>query len=135
MVERVRYSSGTPWEEKAGYSRAVRVGNVIYVAGTAPAGPDGKTVAPGDAYGQARYVLQKIGWALREVGACLDDVVRVRMYATDIGAWDGISRAHREAFAVALPASTLVVVKGLMNKDMLVEIEVEAVVDELAPAG
>ena len=135
MADRVRYSSGTPWEELFGYCRAVRVGDIVHVSGTAPAGPDGATVSPGDAYAQTRFVIEKIGWALREVGACLEDVVRVRMYTTDISKYQEIARAHREGFGEVNPAATIVAVAALVSPDMLIEMEAEAICDEVGLAG
>jgi enamine deaminase RidA (YjgF/YER057c/UK114 family) len=125
-VERQRISSGSAFEERVGYSRAVRVGSSIWVSGTAPILP-GDADPPDDAYEQARICLAIVGRALAEAGARLDDVVRTRIFVTRAESIDAVGRAHREAFAGARPASTGVVT-GLLDPRWLVEIEVEAVV-------
>jgi enamine deaminase RidA (YjgF/YER057c/UK114 family) len=127
-VERRRVSSGAPWESIVGYCRAVRVGNVIHVAGTTAVGPEGKVLAPGNADEQTRIILRKVESALKELGASMTDVVRTRMYVTDIARWEDIGRAHGEFFASVRPAATMVEVSRLIDPDMLVEIEVEAIV-------
>jgi enamine deaminase RidA (YjgF/YER057c/UK114 family) len=119
--------TGSPWEAVVGYSRAVRVGDVVHVAGTT-AMRDGKVVAPGDAYGQAKAALEIVVAALAECGAAPADVVRTRLYVTDIGTWEQVGRAHGEVFADVRPASTMVQVAALIDPDLLVEIEAEAVV-------
>ncbi len=119
-------SSGAAFEERVGYSRAVRVGDRVWVSGTAPILP-GDADPPDDAYEQARICLATIERALRETGASLDDVVRTRIYVTEAGAIDAVGRAHREAFAVARPATTGLVV-ALLDPRWLVEIEAEAVI-------
>jgi enamine deaminase RidA (YjgF/YER057c/UK114 family) len=126
-VERRRVSSGAPWESIVGYCRAVRVGNVIHVAGTTAVGPEGKVLAPGNADEQTRIILRKVESALKELGASMTDVVRTRMYVTDIARWEDIGRAHGEFFASVRPAATMVEVSRLIDPDMLVEIEVEAI--------
>jgi enamine deaminase RidA (YjgF/YER057c/UK114 family) len=126
--ERRTYSTGTPWEAAVAYSRAVRVGPHVFVAGTTASQADGSTVAVGDACGQARFILRKIEAALREVGAELADVVRTRMFVTDIAQWEAIGRAHHEAFAGINPVATMVEVRRLVNPDHLLEIEVDAIV-------
>lgn len=123
---RQQASSGTPWEAAVGYSRAVRVDNMVFVCGTTASDEQGRTVAPGDAYEQARYALAKIAAALREVGAELSDVVRTRMFVTDIRRWEEIGRAHQEFFGSVRPAATMVEVQALINPDHLVEIEADA---------
>ena len=123
-----RISSGTPWEEIAGYSRAVRVGNVVHVSGTTASDEQGRIVAPGDAGAQAQYILQKVERALTEAGASLADVVRTRVYVTDYAHWEAAARVHGEWFAAVRPANTLVVVRSLVPDSALVEIEAEAIV-------
>lgn len=127
-MTRKNISSGSPFEKKIGFCRAVRVGNIISVAGTAPIGADGETVAPGDAYTQACRCLQIIKEAIEEAGGTLGDVVRTRMMLTDIGQWEDVGRAHREFFEDIRPASTLVEVSALAREDWLVEIEADAVI-------
>jgi enamine deaminase RidA (YjgF/YER057c/UK114 family) len=121
-------SSGTPWEKTVGYSRAVRVGPQVFVSGTTASNLDGSTVAVGDAYAQAVFVFRRIEAALADLGAKLSDVVRTRMFVTDISRWEEIGRAHGEFFAGINPAATMVEVRRLINPDHLVEIEVDAVV-------
>ncbi len=126
-TDRSRIASGGPWEDRFGYSRAVRAGNLIAVAGTTSANPDGSIHGEGDAYAQARRCFEVIVAALEEAGATLDDVVRTRMYITDPACSDAVGRAHGEAFATIRPAATLVVVAALIDPRLLVEIEVDAV--------
>ncbi|HWB08037.1 MAG TPA: RidA family protein [Pirellulales bacterium] len=126
-MERRTVSTGTPWEKSVGYSRAVRVGPHVFVSGTTASNSDGTTVAPGDAYEQAAFILRKIEAALAGVGARLADVVRTRMFVTDIDRWAEIGRAHGEFFRGIDPAATMVEVRRLVNPDHLVEIEVDAV--------
>lgn len=128
-MDRQLISSGTPWENSVGYSRAVRVGNQIFVSGTTASDEDGQTVSVGDAYGQTQFILQKIATALKEAGAGLNDVVRTRIFVTDISCWEEIGKAHGEFFSAVRPAATMVEVARLVNPDHLVEIEVDAVVD------
>lgn len=125
---RTRISSGAPWESVVGYSRAVRVGPHVYVAGTTATDETGIVVAPGLAYEQTIHVLRKVQAALDAAGARLEDVVRTRMYVTDISRWQEIGRAHGEFFRDVRPAATMVEVKALIDPAMLVEIEVEAYV-------
>ncbi|HYA18047.1 MAG TPA: RidA family protein [Bryobacteraceae bacterium] len=126
MGPRQLISSASPWEPKVGYSRAVRVGNRIYVAGTVAADADGNVVCPGDAYGQARYAIERIAKALAEAGASLANVVRTRMFVTDISRQEEFGRAHGEAFRHVRPAATMVEVKALMLPGLLIEIEADA---------
>jgi enamine deaminase RidA (YjgF/YER057c/UK114 family) len=129
MLEVSRYSSGTKWEPIVGYSRAIRVGNVVHVSGTTATDQQGKVVGIGNARVQAIQALNNIKTALEAVGARLDDVVRTRIYVTDITKWEEIGRAHGEFFKSILPASSMVEVKSLINPQMLLEIEAEAIVD------
>ena len=127
-MERTNFSSGTPWETIAGYSRAVRIGQFVYVAGTTAADQEGNVHGIVDAYEQAKYVLNKIENSLKEAGASMKDVVRTRMFVTDISLSKEVSRAHNEYFHDVRPAATMVEIKALQTKDMLIEIEVDAVV-------
>lgn len=128
MNERMKVSTGSPWEPLVGYSRAVRVGNVIEVAGTT-AMKDGQIVGEGDAYEQTKYILKLIESALEQLGASMKDVVRTRMYVADISQWEEIGRAHGECFSDIRPAATMVEVKALIDPRLLVEIEAQALVD------
>jgi enamine deaminase RidA (YjgF/YER057c/UK114 family) len=128
MSKRKNISSGTKWEEVAGYSRAVRVGNIVEVAGTTAVDESGALLGAGDPYKQARFILAKIEKALKEAGATLEDVVRTRMFVTDISQWEEFARAHGEAFNQIRPAATMVEIQGLIQPDMLIEIEATAIV-------
>jgi enamine deaminase RidA (YjgF/YER057c/UK114 family) len=123
-------SSNSPWEESVGYSRAVRVGNQIEVAGTTAVDDHGAVVGPNDPYLQARYALEKIGRALAEAGAGFENVIRTRMFVTEIACWEEVGRAHGEVFRDIRPAATLVQVASLVRSDLLVEIEATALVPE-----
>lgn len=127
MPPRLLVSSGSKWEPLAGYSRAVRAGDVIEVAGTTASAPDGAPLHPGDAYAQAREALRRIEEALRQTGASIADVVRTRMYVTDISRWEEVARAHGEVFAGIRPASAMVEVSALIEPGLLVEIEATAI--------
>lgn len=127
-MARQRVSSGAPWEATVGYSRAVRVGRQVFVAGTTATGPDGRVVGPGDMYAQAHHALGTIEAALREAGASMADVVRTRMFVTDIDRWEEAGRAHAAFFADVRPAATMVQVARLIDPDHLIEIEVDAVI-------
>ncbi len=121
-MKRKNVPSGSPWEDQVGYSRAVRVGKFVAVAGT---------TAPGEtAYEQAENALAKIGAALQEAGASFEDVIRTRMFVTDITQWEAVGRAHAEVFSKIKPAATMVEVSQLIGKDLLVEIEVDAIVSK-----
>jgi reactive intermediate/imine deaminase len=128
MKQRQNISSDSAYEPVIGFSRAVRVGDTVYVSGSVGYGPDGKLVGPGDVYAQARQTIRNIEAALREAGAALENVVRTRIYVTDISRWEEAARAHREAFGAVRPASSLLEVSSLASPDMLVEIEAVAVI-------
>lgn len=124
-----RISSGSPWEQKVGYSRAVVKNGMVFVSATAATGPDGAVVGKGDAYRQVRTILDTVGKVLAEAGAGLRDVVQSRVYVTDMGLFEDVARAHGEVFAEIRPALTLLHVKPFVSPDMLVEIEITAVKD------
>jgi enamine deaminase RidA (YjgF/YER057c/UK114 family) len=126
-MKRLNISSGAKWEDIVGYSRAVRIGNIIEISGTAPVDGD-KVIGIGDAYAQTKFCLQKIEKALIEAGASLSEVVRTRMYVTDISLWQEYGKAHGEFFKDIKPVTTMVEVKSLIDPDMLVEIEATAII-------
>ena len=127
-MERKKISSGTKWEETVGYSRAIKIGNIIEVSGTT-AVENNEVVFINDAYGQTKYILQKIEKVLNELDANLSDIVRTRMYVTDISKFEDFTKAHGEFFKKIKPASTLIEIKGLVVPELLVEIEVTAITD------
>jgi enamine deaminase RidA (YjgF/YER057c/UK114 family) len=126
VTERQRISSGAKWEPIVGYSRAVKVGNRIYVTGTTALGDNGEIVGGDDAYEQAKQCLRNIESALKRLGAGLEHVVRTRMFVTDISRWEEYGRAHGELLRDVMPATTMVEVRGLIDTRMLIEIEVDA---------
>ena len=129
-MTRTTFATGTPWEPIVGYSRAVRVGPHVAVSGTTATGPDGTIVGRGDMHAQSIQPLKNVQAALERAGARLDHVVRTRIYTTDIGRWEEIGRAHGEFFATIRPATALVEVSRLIDPDMLVEIEADALVQD-----
>ncbi|MGG9961084.1 RidA family protein [Ferruginibacter sp. SUN106] len=123
-----KISSGSPWEDIVGYSRAIRTGNIVEVAGTTAMDGD-ELIGKGDIYAQTVFVFKKIEKALQEAGASLNDVVRTRMFVTDISQWEEVGKAHGEFFKTIKPVATMVEVNRLINDDLLIEIEVTAIIE------
>ncbi|RTL60227.1 MAG: RidA family protein [Sphingobacteriales bacterium] len=130
MSQRINITSGSPWEDIVGYSRAVRIGNIIEVAGTTAMDGD-VLVGKDDLYAQTKYIFQKVEKALKEAGASIQDVVRTRMFVTDIDKWEEAGRAHGEFFKTIKPVATMVEVNKLINENLLIEIEVTAIVSSI----
>ncbi|MEZ4737391.1 MAG: RidA family protein [Caldilineaceae bacterium] len=129
MSKRLNISSGAQWEEIVGYSRAVRIGNVVEVAGTTAVDETGQVVGVDDPGAQTRFILQKIEKALTQAGATLQDVIRTRIFVTDISRWEDVGRAHGDFFRTVKPVATMVEVNALISPELLVEIEVTAVIE------
>jgi len=135
MTKREIFASGTPWEPIVGYSRAVKVGDQVWISGTTATGADGRLVGGDDPYAQTRQILANIERALVSAGAELADVVRTRIYVTDISHWEAIARAHGEVFGDIRPATAMIEVRRLIDAAMLVEIEADAVITDRAAGG
>jgi len=128
-MERINYSSGSKWEDIVGYSRAVKMGNLIEVTGTVASGDDGMVVGANNAYEQTKYIYQKIEKVLKQAGAAMADVIRVRMFVTDISRWQEYGKAHSEFFKNIRPCNTMVEVSALIEPEYLIEIEVTAIIN------
>lgn len=127
-MNRTNYSSGAKWEDIVGYSRAVKIGNMIEVTGTVAVDENTQLVGKGDAYLQTKYIIEKISAVLERAGASLKDVVRTRMFVTDISRWEEYGRAHGEFFSAIKPCTSMIEVKGLIDPDYLIEIEATAII-------
>ena len=127
-LNRTNYASGAKWEDIVGYSRAVRVGNMIEITGTVAVDKEGAVVGPGDAYKQTRFILEKIETVIKQAGASMKDVVRTRMFVTDISRWEEYGRAHGEFFQTIRPCTSMIEVKGLIAPEYLIEIEATAII-------
>jgi enamine deaminase RidA (YjgF/YER057c/UK114 family) len=127
-MERINYSSGAKWEDIVGYSRAVKIGNTVEVTGTVAVDANNELVGNNDAYAQTRFIIEKIEGVLKRAGASLNDVVRTRMFVTDISRWEEYGRAHGEFFSSIKPCTSMIEVKGLIDPEYLIEIEATAVI-------
>jgi enamine deaminase RidA (YjgF/YER057c/UK114 family) len=128
MTERTNYSSGAKWEDIVGYSRAVKIGNIVEVTGTVAVDENSMLVYKDDAYGQTKFILEKIERALNQAGASLKDVIRTRMFVTDISRWEEYGKAHGEFFSAIRPCTSMIEVKGLIAPEYLIEIEATAII-------
>jgi enamine deaminase RidA (YjgF/YER057c/UK114 family) len=128
-MKRTNYSSGATWEDIVGYSRAVRIGNIVEVTGTVSLGEDNKPAFVDDAYGQTKFILSKIEKVLEKAGASMKDVVRTRMFVTDISRWQEYGKAHGEFFSKIKPCTSMIEVKGLISPEYLIEVEATAILD------
>jgi enamine deaminase RidA (YjgF/YER057c/UK114 family) len=130
-MERTNYSSGAKWEDIVGYSRAVKVGNIVEITGTAAVDDNSNLVGGNSAYEQTKFILQKIDTVLQQAGASLSDVVRTRMFVTDIGRWEEYGKAHGEFFSAIKPCTSMIEVKGLISPEYLIEIEATAIINTI----
>lgn len=130
MSSRINYSSGSKWEDIVGYSRAVKIGNIVEVTGTVASGENGEVVGKNDAYAQTKYIYQKIEKILVQAGAAMNDVIRVRMFVTDISRWQEYGKAHSEFFKDIKPCNTMVEVSALIEPEYLIEIEATAIIED-----